>query len=344
MTLLIVVVVLTLCISGLCSLFEATLYSTRTGVLEAAKSHPTTGRLARRFLTMKQHIDAPIAAILILNTMANTAGATLAGMFAAHVFGTTLVVIFSVVFTLAILLLSEIVPKTLGVVYWRSLWSHIVWPLTAMTTLLYPAIYISQKLTRLLTAGHTGTPVTEEEILAMTRLGATVGEISAQESAMVHNIIHLETRQVREIMTPRPVVFTLHADLTVAEALPLVTQQGFTRVPIYEQTREHIVGYVTLHDLSSAHTLRQPEAQIKTIAKPISFVPETVNCLALLTTFLQQRWHIAVVVDEYGGVAGLVTLEDLIETILGTEIVDEADRVVDLRHRAQQLKRQRGVK
>jgi CBS domain containing-hemolysin-like protein len=341
MGILILVVFLTLAVSALCSLFESTLYSTRMGTLEAARTDPKKGRLARRFIGLKRQIDVPIAAILILNTIANTAGATIAGMYADRVFGIPAVVLFSITFTLSILMLAEILPKTLGALYWRQLWPSILWPLTGMKMALYPAIWVTQKLTTLLTRGHAVFQITEEEIVAMARLGAQAGEISPQESRLVYNVISLENKQAHEIMTPRTMMFTLDADLSVEATLPQVHEKGFSRVPIYEEDREHLIGYVILKDLSHALVTGQPQTQLRTLVKPISFVPERVNCLYLLTNFLRQRKHIAVVADEYGGVAGLVTLEDLIETLLGAEIVDEADRVVDLRQRARQRGRQR---
>ncbi len=341
MAILIAIVFLTLFISALCSLFEATLYSTRIGALEAVKSQGHQGRRAQRFLSMKRQIDAPIASILILNTIANTAGATLAGMYAAHVLGASKVVLFSLAFTLGILFLSEILPKTLGVVYWPKLWPFIVWPLTAMKYALYPAIIVTQFFTKLLTRESTTvSSITEDEIVAMARLGAQAGEISQEESRLVHNIIELENIQVREIMTPRTVIFSLDTSLTVEEALPEVTVKGFTRVPTFEEDREHINGYVMLQDLSAAQTLNRSHTGLRTLAKRISFVPETVNCLTLLMTFLKFRRHIAIVSDEYGGVAGLVTLEDLIETLLGVEIVDETDRVDDMQKSARQHQQQ----
>ncbi len=334
MGILLVVVFTTLLISAMCSLFEATLYSTRMSTLEALRAKGIKPELARRFLRMKRHIGGPIAAILILNTIANTAGATIAGMYAARVLGPSRVVLFSVVFTLGILFLSEIIPKTLGAVYWRQLWSLIVWPLTLIESMLFPAIYLTQKLTNLMTRGHRAIAVTEDEIIAMARLGAQVGEISEAESRMVRNIIKLENVKVRDIMTPRPVVFALEVNTTVAEALPLIHAKGFTRVPVYERDKERVIGYVRVQELSAAYVQAQGQRPLGEFLKPINFVPETVNCLSLLTTFVRQRWHIAIVADEYGGVAGLVTLEDLIETILGAEIVDESDREVDLRETA----------
>ena len=336
MGILLLVVFFTLAISGLCSLFEATLYSTRMGALEAASSGGHVSHLARRFISMKRQIDVPIAAILILNTIANTAGATIAGMYAAQLLEPQFAVPFSVMFTLGILFLSEILPKTLGAVYWRRIWPLVVWPLTMIRYALQPALVVTQAFTRMLTRGQSISPVTEDEIIAMARLGAQSGEISPEESVMVRNIIELENQVVRDIMTPRPVIFSLDANLTVAEALPMVADTGITRIPIYEEDREHIIGYVIFHDLIAARTTNAPHTPLRAIAKNISFISETVNCLALLTTFLKFRRHIAIVSDEYGGVAGLVTLEDLIETLLGAEIVDETDRVVDLQQSARQ--------
>jgi CBS domain containing-hemolysin-like protein len=339
MGILMLIVFLTLGISALCSLFEATLYSTRMGALEAARSEGHLKRQALRFISMKRQIDVPIAAILILNTIANTAGATIAGMYAANVLGASRVILFSIAFTLAILFLSEIFPKTLGAIYWRRLWPLIIWPLTAMRYGLYPAIAVTQSITKILTQGQTVPLVTEDEIVAMARLGAQAGEITPEESHLVHNIIELENTQGRDIMTPRTVIFSLDASSTVEEALPQVNTRGLTRIPVYEDDREHVVGYVMFQDLSASHTANRDEMQLRALAKPLSFVPETVNCLTLLTTFLKNRRHIAIVSDEYGGVAGLVSLEDLLETLLGEEIVDETDHVVDLQQSARQHRR-----
>lgn len=330
MTVLLLVVVLTIFISAQCSFYEATLYSTRMGALEAEKTRGKRRRLARQMIQMKREIAMPISSILILNTFANTAGATIAGMYAHEVLGTSLVPVFSVGFTLAILFFAEIMPKTLGAIYWRNFWPLIVWPLIMMKYVLYPAIVVTQKFSNLLTRGRRTTTVSEEEILGIIRLGAKEGEISYWESRMVHNIISLENKTVREIMTPRTVMFALDADTTVKDALEIAYAKGFTRIPLYYGDKENIVGYVMVHDLGSAKMLDQPETQLGSIARPIPFVPETTNCLTLMAKFLKKRHHIAIVKDDYGGVAGLVSLEDLIETVLGAEIVDETDRAVDL--------------
>lgn len=341
MAILILVVVLTIFISANCSLFEATLYSTRMARLEAERTKPERATVAKRFIHLKRNIALPIASILILNTISNTGGATVAGMYAGEALGYHMMPIFSIAFTLAILAFAEIMPKTLGAVYWRNVWPYIVWPLTAMNYALYPAVIVAQKFGNLFTRGKAVPAVTEDEILALVRMGAKEGEIKASESLLVHNIIALEDIRIKEIMTPRTVIFSLDSSLTVGEAVREVDQKGHTRIPIYEQDRENIIGYIITHDLFSARTLDSPDTPVRSIVKPISFVPETRDALALLITALKQRQHVFVVVDEYGGVAGLITLEDLLETLLGEEIVDETDKVVDLQESARQRRPQR---
>lgn len=340
MTLLVLVVIITTLGAFLVSLYEAVLFSTRLGALEVEKAAGRREALALQMMEMKKKIAVPIASLVILSTVVNVAGATVVGIIAGEILRPSTLTIFSVAFTLSILFLGEITPKTLGVVYWRTLWPFIVRPLTAVKYVFYPAILLIQKFSNLLTRGHKAPGITEEEILAAVRLGAIEGQITPGESVLVHNIISLEDRQIHEIMTPRTVIFSLDADMTVEEAIKAVDRKGFTRIPVYEKDRENIVGYIIIHDLFSARTLSDPKAPIKSIAKLITFVPETKNALALLTIFLKQRRHITVAVDEYGGVAGLVTLEDLIETLLGDEIVDETDVAVDLQERARQLRRQ----
>ena len=342
MTVLLITVLLTLLISSQCSLYESTLYSTRIATLESAKSKGARkGRLALTMLRMKKEISVPIAAILILNTIANTAGATIAGMYAHKALGASLVPVFSIVFTLAILFVAEIIPKTLGAVHWRSLWPYIVVPLKMMQTSLYPVIKITEKLSDFLTRGHQAPSITEEEILGAIRLGSREGEISEWEGVVVHNLINLENKPVREIMTPRTVMFTLDSGLTVKAALEAAGEKGFSRIPVYSENTDNILGYVLLNELGSAKTLEKPDSGISSMIKPITFVAETENCLLLLTKFLKKRHQIAIVEDEYGAVLGLVTLEDLIETMLGAEIVDEKDLVVDLQKLARQQQKQK---
>jgi len=302
--------------------------------LEAAKEKKKTQKLALQFIGLKKNISEPIAAILILNTVANTAGATIAGVYAVKAFGASYLALFSILFTLAILFLGEILPKTMGAVHWRTIWPLIIYPVKIMRFMLYPAIFVIQKFTSFITKGHEASGITEEEIIALAHLGANEGEISHEESRLVKNIILLEEKKAREIMTPRTIIFSLPANMAISEAFEVIRDKGFSRIPIYQDHKEKIVGYVMAHDIILANNQNQNKELLQVIARPIKFVPGSANCLTLLKQFLQQRIQIAILVDEFGGVAGLVTLEDLIETMLGVEIVDETDQAVDWRDEA----------
>jgi CBS domain containing-hemolysin-like protein len=302
--------------------------------LEAAKSKGTKQKLAQQFIAMKKNISAPIAAILILNTIANTAGATIAGMYAAGILGATLLPIFSISFTLGILFLAEIMPKTIGAIHWRKLWPLVVLPIKIMRIGLHPVILITEKFTALFAKDHKIPPITEDEILALVHLGAKEGEISEEESRMVRNIIDLENKKVYEIMTPRKMVFSLSANMTVKQAAKEIEGKGVSRIPLYEGDKENIIGYLLAQDISSLKFVDQSDRLLKTLAKPITFFRDTTNCLSVLTNFLKHRKHISIVTDEFGGVDGLITLEDLLETMLGTEIVDETDQIIDLQEAA----------
>ena len=338
MFILIIVVFLTLFISANCSLYEAVLYSSRMGTLEAARKESRTQKLATKFIAFKQNISEPIAAILILNTIANTAGATIAGIYAAKYLPSSYYAFFPIALTIAILFFSEILPKTLGVVHWRSLWPSIIHPIAVMRFLLYPAIFITEKFSSVITRGHKVSTVTEDEILALVHMGAHQGEITHDESAMVKNIIKLEDMRARDIMTPRTMIFSLDSHLTISDAFNEILGKGFSRVPIYENHRESIIGYAMAQDIIMAKAQGEDRSLVKSIMRPINYVPGTANCLTLLKKFLKQRRHIAVLVDEYGGVAGLISLEDLVETVLGEEIVDETDQAVDWQDEARKRK------
>lgn len=338
MTGLITVVVLTLFISAYCSLFEATLLSTRSGALEAAKATGPWSAMAERFMVLKEDISKPIAAILILNTISHTIGATMAGVYGVEVLGQALMPAFSITFTLAILIFTEILPKTVGVVYWRGIWPYTVWPLRVMIYALYPVIWITEWMSSLITRSKRGPAITEEEILAVVRLGQKEGEITEGESRLLHNIIQLEDKPVKNIMTPRTVIASIEESTTIGEAVVHLKNQGFTRFPIYREDRENIRGYVVIRDIYQAKIEGRDHEPINKFMKPISFVPESADSLQLLKQFLAGRHHIAIVVDEYGGVEGLVTLEDIVETVLGAEIVDEVDKIVDLQESARRGK------
>ncbi len=335
MTVLFIIVFLTIFVSANCSLYEAVLYSTRIGTLEAAIKRKDG--LAPLFIQLKKKMSTPIAAILITNTLANTAGATIAGFHASQVLNPVLLPIFSVFFTLGILFLSEIMPKNIGAAHWRGLWRWVVHPIRFLNLLLSPVIFITEKFSRLFIKGGKSATMTEDEILAMIHVGAREGEITEEESRMVHSMIDLENKTVRQVMTPRTIMYLKEVDSTLDNLLMADKDKVFTRIPVWKDDRENIIGYIDVRDLIVQFRGEANEFDISLFVRPISYVTDSTNCLKVLTDFLKHRKHIAVVVDEYGSVSGIVTLEDLIETLIGREIVDELDKNADLQKVALQL-------
>ncbi len=321
MTLLLIVVLATLGISAMCSLLEATLMSTRAPALEDARSGPH-GAAAARLLEMKRNIAAPTAAILILNTVANTAGATLAGSIAVDVFGTGALSIFSILFTIGVLFLSEIGPKTVGAVQWRSIWRFIVWPLAVMQRVLAPAVWVTEKITSALVGGRQIKPTTEGEIVAMIRLGAKVGELTPTELELLTGVLRFDEMRVSEVMVPRREVQSVHADTTVAQALELVGTHLHTRYPMFGEVLDDAESLIHLKDL--ANPAHDPSMPIRSLGRPLMHVPETMAISSLLRQMQRQRRHMALVMDEFGTAVGIVTLENLLEEIVGT-VLDEFD-------------------
>ena len=229
MSVLVVVAILTVLVSGMCSLFEATLFSTRMGALEAASAEGKHKSLAKRFIRMKSNIAEPTSAILILNTIANTAGATICGMYAAQVLGSEGVLAFSVVLTLAILFVGEILPKTYGALHWRSLWHLTVWPLAAMQRGLAPIIKVTQGFARLFTGSKVPPAMTGDEIQATIRLGRKEGEISASELTLLSSVFQFDETLTRQVMVPRNEVIFFAVQWPSSRCFEVVKEQQHTR-------------------------------------------------------------------------------------------------------------------
>ena len=329
---LITAVSLSIGISALCSLLESVLYSTQVITLES-----TTGidrPFARQMKMLKEEVEKPLSAILILNTVANTAGAALAGWAAGEVWGPRSLWIFSLAFTLAILFFSEIIPKTVGAVYWRSLWRVSLTPLKIIIFICLPIIYAVRGVTRLITRRQAETPrVSEDEILAAARLGVKEGEITELENSLINNIIKLEDIRATDIMTPRTVMFSEPGSRKLSEAAEDAQSWPYTRVPVYKEDQEDILGYVLKYDVL-AKGQSDPDMVLADLAKTVRYVPSTINALMLLTTLLHRREQMCLVVDEWGGIAGLITLEDVLESMVGAEIMDESDLVEDMQELA----------
>jgi CBS domain containing-hemolysin-like protein len=329
-------VLLALLFSFLCSVAEAVLLSiTPSYIAELKEKNP---KHARRLQKIKEeNIDRSLAAILTVNTIAHTVGAIGAGAKATVVFGSTWFGVFSAVMTLLILFVSEIIPKTLGAVYWRKLTRVTAAYVKVLTVLMYPLVLISELLTKAITRGNKVHVFSRDEFIAMASVGKQSGHINERESRIIRNLLRLEMVQAADVLTPRVVVSALPEVMTVNEALRIDTGIKFSRLPIYSDSIDTVTGFVLREDLLQAKAQGQGERTLVPFRREILVVAPTAELLDLLELFLQSRQHIALVVGKYGETDGILTLEDVMETLLGMEIVDEGDKVVDMQALARQL-------
>ncbi len=330
-------------ISAFCSLTEAVLYSVSwTHIENLRKQGKGVGDILYK---LKMDIDKPITAILTLNTVANTAGASIAGAAAASVFGEHRLVYFSIVFTLTILFFSEIIPKTVGVLYNRSFSSILARPLLALVIVFNPLIFVISFVIKFIERGKKGVYASEEEVLALVSLSRKVGKIKQFEENFISNVLKMDEKRVMDVMTPRTVIFSLPAEKRVSEVMNVDNMWPYSRVPVYfNDDIDDIRGIIYKVDVLKALIKGEKDKQLKELIKPVHFVLETITLERLLFRFLESRVPMAIVIDEYGGIAGLVTLEDIVEEILGKEIVDETDFITDMRKFAQQKKAEKITK
>ena len=340
MSLLVLYVGLAVGVSFVCSLLEAALLSSRNATLAHQRDEGSRG--AGMLLKLKQtRVDDAISAILTLNTVANTLGATLAGAQAARVFGSAWVGVFSGALTFLILVVSEIIPKTLGAVYACKLSGFVGWSLQILTKAMTPALVVSRLLTRLLTRGHAPT-LSRGELASTIATAAHHGAISPGESRIFENLLRFDEVRVEDVMTPRTVAVMLPADVTIADLLADREAETVSRIPLYRDSRDNVVGYVLQREILKRIADGLPQDTVlENLMRPIWFIPEVASVASAMRQILERREPIAMAIDEHGGVSGLVTLEDLTETVLGVEIVDESDRIVDQREAAAALRDQR---
>lgn len=343
MTLLILYLVLALGVSFLCSILEASLLSMSPSFVKDAEEKGTkTGAI---LATLKTNIDRPLAGILSLNTIAHTVGAAGVGAQAASVFGEGYFGIISAVLTLLILFFSEIIPKTLGALYWKQLAAFTAYTCKFIIVGLYPLVWISEKLTKLLSPkGPLEGQVSRDEVVAMAQLGHSEGVIGEQESKIIHNLIRFRRIQVDDIMTPRTVVSKLPETMTCGDAAKENSLKRFSRIPVHSEDAEHITGYVLKQKVLEQVAFDKHDTLLSEIRRPIRLVHEDASLSNLFNDLFPHKEHIALVVDEYGGMSGLVTNEDLIETLLGLEITDESDETEDMRELARKRWEERARK
>ncbi len=334
MTLLILFVFVALAFSFFCSIAEAVLLSlTPSYVATLEARNPKAGR---RLAHLKENVDRPLSAILSLNTIAHTIGAAGAGAQAAIVFGEAWLGAASAVLTLLILVFSEIIPKTLGAVHWRRMAPSIGRMLEMLVTALKPFVWLSEIITRAIGGKKKTAVFDREEFTALADIGKREGELHADESQILRNLMRFSSENIRSIITPRPVVFMLPQEMTAAEFVAQHLNVPFSRIPLYAGDRDHVAGFVLRRDVLQTYVRGEGARPLQDLHRDIRAVPDNLALMHLFNLLMRERRHIALVQDEYGGFAGIVTLEDVIETLLGMEIVDEQDTSVDMQTLARQ--------
>ena len=328
MGLLLLYVALAIGVSFLCSVMEAVLLSVTPSYVAALEREGST--VGKRLHQFKENVDRPLAAILSLNTIAHTVGAAGVGAQAAVVFGEAYTGIVAGVLTLLILVLSEIIPKTLGAVYWRTLTPALVRLLTATILVMWPLVKLSQGLTYLLSQDEDEAAFSREEFTAMAELGEEEGVFEEKESRILRNLFRFNSLRVKDVMTPRTVIFQMPEHRTIGDMVEEHDEFRFSRIPVYDGDPDDITGYVLKDEMLLRAAQEEFDVSLSEISRDILVVHETLALPDLLERLLDRLEHIALVVDEYGGVAGVVTMEDVVETLLGLEIVDEADSVEDM--------------
>ncbi len=348
MTGLILFFVVSIVFSFLCSIWEAVLLSvTPSYVSRMQTEKPLIGNFLHNF---KEDIDRPLSAVLTLNTIAHTVGAIGVGVEAGKLFGTakadffifeaTYESLIAGAMTLAILILSEIIPKTIGATYWKNLTGFTVNSLRILVIFLAPFIWMSKFITRLIKKEGTTSVYSRADVAAMADAGLKSGAIDQEEKSIILNLLRLENLKIKEIMTPKSVVFCLDEDQNLGDVFLEHNPFQFSRIPVFSETPDNITGQV-LKDIILENLAEDKHARrVGEIRREIIFVQDMWSVAKLLDTLIQERQHLAMVADEFGTIVGLVTMEDVIETLFGLEIVDESDKVEDL----QKLARSRWTK
>ncbi|TPE46399.1 CNNM domain-containing protein [Pontibacter mangrovi] len=335
MGLLLLYLFIALFFSFLCSLLEASLLSiTPSHVSIVSKEKPELGKELQHY---KDNIDRPLAAILTLNTFAHTIGAAGVGAQAQRLWGEEYLTVVSVVLTVIILILTEIIPKTLGANYWKALTPFTVRTLKILIySPLYPIIILSQFITKRLKTDKERSVLSRADFTAMAEMGIKQGIFKKGESQIIQNILRFNNILVRHIMTPRTVIVSAQEDMTMADFFRDFPDLRFSRIPVYSQNLDDVKGFVLKEEVLYKIINNEGDKPLKSIARKIQVVTEHMPIPTLFNKLLEQQEQIALVVDEYGGTAGLISMEDIIETLLGMEIIDELDQVADLQQWARQ--------
>jgi len=341
MALLVFYVALALCVSFLCSLLESSLLTITPSQVRTAQEQGAGW--AKSMKRLKDDIERPLAAILTLNTIAHTMGAAGAGAQYAALYGDGGEAVFAAVLTLAILVVTEIIPKTLGARYALALSPFSAHLLPFLISALAPLVWASRQVTKLITFGKTShVPQHREELLAVASLGQASGQLDSSEVRFVKNMLQLNAIKTGDVMTPRTVAFCLSLDTSFEEFARAVRESSHTRIPVYRGHVDQITGFVLKSEVLAMMTQDDAaDKSLESLVRPLPSVLDEFSVDRLFHRLIAERHHIMAVVDEYGTFLGLVTLEDVLETIFGFEIVDEFDKVADMQAYARELSRKR---
>ena len=342
MILLLFYLFLALFVSFLCSIMESVLLSTPMSFLNVKEENGH--KSATTFIKLKNNIDRPLSAILSLNTVAHTIGAAGVGAQATKMFGELYFGIISAILTLLILIFSEIIPKTIGARYWRKLALGSGKIINTMVIITFPLVIMTGYITKLFSRDKDELSVSREEISAMANIGTKEGIFEEKENKIIQNLIRLGTVKVSEIMTPRVVVTVADENMSLKEFLRKKEFLHYSRIPVYSKTNENIKTYVFRQTVFEKLAEDEANLKLRDISREIVIAHEFQTLLNLWEVLLEKKEHIALIVDEYGGMDGIVTMEDIIETILGIEIIDEKDRITDMQQYARERWNERKAK
>ncbi len=329
-----------LAVSFFCSMLEAGLLSTPSSYIETqAKNNP---RATLWMQKAKENVDEPLTAILTLNTFAHTIGAAGAGAQAVGVFGNQWAAIITLILTILILVFSEIIPKTVGAVYWKQLYIFNAYSVRILSPIFYPLVVIFKRMMRAITPHEKSPTITRAEFAVMATIGSQEGSLAESEHRILKNLLHLDRVQVGDVMTPRTVMMAFDGETTINEAMADKKAIPYSRIPVYHENIDNVLGFVLRHDILQHAAEDQDDVQLKTLVREMYVILPTMPVIKVMDEFMQRKQHIFLVADDYGGTAGIISLEDVVESLLGVEITDESDIVADLRSLAQErVQRQR---
>lgn len=340
MTTLILYLLLAILVSFFCSLAEAVLLSVNSAYVGAMDNRREKG--AKALQDLFASLDRPLAAILSLNTVAHTIGAAGVGAQAAIVFGNQFVGLTSAVLTLLILVFSEIIPKTLGATYWKGLAPSMAVAIVWLTRLLKPLVWLSERITRLFAPPEKNVwHFSRDELEAMAEIGVVEGDLDEKELTVVRNLMRLNRLSVRDIMTPRAVIFGVAHDMTVGDFFEHHSDRPFSRIPVYSSHQDDITGYVLKNDLLVAQARDEFERTMDEFVRSFPVIPDMLSAFQAFDHLAHEQSHILLVIDEYGDFQGVVTLEDVMETLIGLEIIDEQDTVENMQELARRRWKER---